>query len=118
VGSDPVTGVEWHEAVGERDGYRCAARTHHKQCDRGYAECHHLIYLSFLCKPARYLVENGVALSQYCHILAHSSHNGNIAKGRLDAAVKRVNAVTVEFNAYRGKGVAQRKQFARKDGTL
>lgn len=109
-----MTGVEWHAAVGERDGYRCAAIRHHKQCNGGYAECHHLVFLPFLCKPARYLIENGIALSQYCHILAHATHNGNIEKGRLDAAVEKVNAVTVEFNAYRGKGVKERKPFTRK----
>jgi len=83
----------WHAAVMGESAYICEAETHDNRCDGFPTEAHHIVYRSHLTKPAMWLRANGIALSQYCHHLAHASHNACLPDHRLVAAVKAVNAV-------------------------
>ena len=86
-------GKEWAEVCAERDGYRCASETHDARCN-GQRECtHHLVLKQHLPDEARYVLENGLSLSQICHMLAHSTHNASAGLKRANEAVKAVNVL-------------------------
>jgi hypothetical protein len=86
-------GRDWHRHVFGDSGYLCQAETHDPRCDGFPTEAHHIVYRSHLVDEAMWLSANGIALNQYCHMLAHASHNANIADVRLRRAVDAVNAV-------------------------
>ena len=88
---------KWHDAVFERDDYRCASAIHDHRCPGRAEVAHHIVYRRFLYKEAMWLVDNGIALSEYCHLLAHSMHNLNIDEERLIAAVDAVNVAQPKF---------------------
>jgi hypothetical protein len=94
-------GSEWHRAVFSASSYICEAETHAPGCDGFPTEAHHIVYRSHLTKPALWIVENGIALSQACHILAHASHNANVSQPRLDRAVAAVNAIQGDDRRFR-----------------
>ena len=83
---------KWREAVFTRDGGRCAAEMHDYRC-MGHAEhAHHLFYKSQIPKWAYWVVDNGLAVSNVCHMLAHSNHNKNVSPERMRRAADAVNA--------------------------
>jgi hypothetical protein len=84
---------KWASQVANADDFLCAAQKHAVGCSGRHEETHHIVYRSHLTKDALWLVANGIALSVYCHRLAHATHNQNIAPGRLRSAVDAVNAV-------------------------
>jgi hypothetical protein len=81
--------------------YICESDTHDPRCNGFPTEAHHIVYRSHLTQPAMWLRANGIALSKYCHMLAHASHNANLPQHRLDAAVAAVNAVQGERPEFR-----------------
>lgn len=84
---------EWRDAVLERDGGICASEIHDPRChdDRGPLRAHHICYRSQISTRSYWIVENGIALSDPCHALAHSTHNVSIGLARANAAVLVVN---------------------------
>jgi hypothetical protein len=86
-------GRVWHAAVMGECNYVCEAETHDPRCDGFAAEAHHIVYRAHLTEPALWLRANGIALSAYCHALAHRTHNANIADARLRRAVDAVNRI-------------------------
>jgi len=88
-------GSEWKMLVGEEDGFLCASETHAPDCDRSFAEAHHMVFLSQITgEPnARWIVENGIALSEPCHKLAHATHNVSVGLDRANRGVAAVNLI-------------------------
>jgi hypothetical protein len=81
----------WHDAVFDIDGGRCGATQHDPRC-RGFARvAHHICYRSHIPKWCYWIVNNGIALSEVCHTLAHRTKNANIASERKREAVDAVN---------------------------
>lgn len=87
------TAGEWRETVLDRDGHMCASEIHDPTChdDRGPLRAHHIVYKSHLSPRSLWIVQNGIALSDACHCLAHSTHNVSIGLKRANAAVAVVN---------------------------
>lgn len=93
----PSPGSVFHQGVMERDNYACRALHHDKRCNGRAEHAHHCVYRAHLTDPALWLLDNGIALSEYCQTLAHRTHNGNLPKARLIAAVDAVNAIQGEM---------------------
>lgn len=91
-----ANGNEWHDAVFQRDGSMCQAVKHDPRCHGRAEHAHHIVYRSHLAKRSHWIVENGVAVSDVCHQLAHKTHNGCLNMDRCNAAVVAVN-VTEEI---------------------
>lgn len=86
-------GSKWHAAIMGSCNYICQSETHSPLCDGMAIEAHHCVYRSHLTAPALWIIENGIALSKPCHMLAHASHNASIDQARLDRAVRAVNKI-------------------------
>jgi hypothetical protein len=99
--SKPSAGSRWHLAVFERDGFQCRAEHHDRRCNSRPSEAHHIVYKVHLIDATTWLLENGIALSEHCHALAHRTHNANISEARLIAAVDAVNVVQGDDPAFR-----------------
>lgn len=84
---------EWRTAVFARDGHRCQALHHVAACSLRAQNAHHVVFLSHLTKETRWVVDNGISLSTWCHANAHATHNANIEPRRLREAVDAVNAI-------------------------
>lgn len=85
------TAGEWREAVMERDSYRCQAVKHDSRCRYRAEHAHHIVYKSTLCERSHWIIENGIALSDVCHQLAHAEKNRNLDLSRCNVAVAAVN---------------------------
>jgi hypothetical protein len=103
----------WHDAVFDRDDWRCAAKKHDPRCSGQAETAHHIVFRRFLVDEAMWLLANGIALSTYCHLLAHATHNQNIDEQRLIDAVDAVNAATAKAHPTKIKGLL-RPPFTRK----
>ena len=90
-----ATAGEWAQACRERDGYECKALDHDPRCRGAVEQVHHLVYKSHLTPETRWIVENGLSLSQVCHAKAHATHNASVGLTRANEAVKAVNIILV-----------------------
>jgi hypothetical protein len=97
---------KWHDEVFERAKGYCEAEQHDRGCYGRAEHAHHIVYRSHLTKDAMWILDNGAALSLYCHAMAHRTHNANISQERLDRAVDAVNAIMPNY--------LQRPYFRRK----
>jgi hypothetical protein len=84
--------------VVERDGGLCKALHHDPRCAGQAERAHHICYRAHILKKNFWTVlPNGISLSNYCHMLAHDTHNKNLPKARLRAAVDAINLAQPEF---------------------
>jgi hypothetical protein len=87
------TAREWRDEVGDRAGHVCESLEHDPRCSGYFEVAHHIVYLAHLSDRARWIVENGIALSRVCHTLAHRRHNASLKENRARLAVDSVNLV-------------------------
>lgn len=88
------SGREWKAEVFERASGLCESSEHAIGC-RGIAEvAHHICFRSQINERWYWIVENGIALAEVCHILAHRTHNVSLGLVRANHAVDVINCVS------------------------
>lgn len=89
--------ARWSIAVRDRDHGLCCAERHDPRCRLIGHHGHHIVFRSHAPAFTHFTVlSNGVWVSNYCHDLAHKTHNATISTERKIAAVNAINAKILE----------------------